>query len=82
MTDWVLASSPLPRGAFEGRGNPLPKRGPINIWLHLKLRGAGYITLAVLLGAAGIYMDVAHELGEYQISLGTLSDIKGQYHDL
>lgn len=53
----VWALSPLPGEAFEGRANLLPKEGPINILLHLKLRGAGYITLAVhLLGAVWMYV--------------------------
>lgn len=67
---------------FEGRGNLLPKEGPINISLHVKLRGAGYITLAVLMGAAGSYIGCMYvcmyEWSEYQMSCGALPDISGQ----
>lgn len=62
---------------FEGRGNLLP----INISLHVKLRGAGYITLTVLMGAAGSYCILdgcMYEWSEYQMSCGALPDISDQ----
>lgn len=64
--------SPAPHEA-----NLLLNEGSINISLHVKLRGAGYITPA-LLGAAGSSLGCMSERSEYQIPCTVLPDISGQ----
>lgn len=68
VTADVLVSSSRPCEASGGSGNLLSRQGPINILLHVKLRGAGYITPPVLWG----------DVCEYQITCGALP---GQTHD-